>query len=427
MPVAILPSLESSQALGRLEAWLDTVRGPLGYTGPVAHWWDSCLVYTGVMLDWRYEGILCGYLNLYHRTQDERWLAKACRAGDDLVRGQLPNGHFWSSSFEHGPKPGGTPHEAAADIGLLELATILKEKGRPAWQVYFATAERNLQRLIQVLWNGHGFQDQPDNPVLVANKNATLLEALLLYQNISGVEMMRYIEAALRVILSAQVKEGWRTGATVHRGTFRRQISFGLYTARCLGALTRLMAFDCRPESLDFAALAVRYLLDLIPPSGTYIPLGHYGSGWLSRQMPTGWVSPNGELLRALWQASQWVEVPPKIIERLYQLCVQSILPSGSAPTAWNLGMRGQHARPDFRDVLPVTGWCDKLFRALTLLTAPTTPSSLEPATTLCQWRGRKTILLEDALSLTLQEESGQVLYFWQKGAPYPSIIELWP
>ena len=69
------------QAVSKLDAWLETMRGPDGYGGPVAHWWQNCLQFTGAGLDWRYEGIVIGYLNLYQKTGNEQWLAKARRAG----------------------------------------------------------------------------------------------------------------------------------------------------------------------------------------------------------------------------------------------------------------------------------------------------------------------------------------------------------
>lgn len=35
-------------ALASIDAWLDTMRGRHGYTGPVAHWWESNFVYTEI-------------------------------------------------------------------------------------------------------------------------------------------------------------------------------------------------------------------------------------------------------------------------------------------------------------------------------------------------------------------------------------------
>jgi hypothetical protein len=98
------------------------MRGPGGYSGPVVHWWRDCLDYSGPGLDWRYEGIIIGYLNLWAATGEASWLAKARRAGDDLMNGQLPSGNFRNSCFELNPNTGGTPHEAACDLALLRLA-----------------------------------------------------------------------------------------------------------------------------------------------------------------------------------------------------------------------------------------------------------------------------------------------------------------
>ena len=81
---------EASDAATGLDSWLDKMRQPGGYGGPVVHWWRDCLEYTGPGLDWRYEGIIIGYLNLWAATGKPAWLEKARQAGDDLVAGQLP-------------------------------------------------------------------------------------------------------------------------------------------------------------------------------------------------------------------------------------------------------------------------------------------------------------------------------------------------
>ena len=64
-------SLEASQyqqileAVLHLDTWFETQRQPSGYGGAVVHWWWDNLDFTAPGLDWRYEGILIGYLNLY--------------------------------------------------------------------------------------------------------------------------------------------------------------------------------------------------------------------------------------------------------------------------------------------------------------------------------------------------------------------------
>ena len=95
-----------------LDRWFDSLRVEWptpGYGGPVVHWWNHCLGYQGTGLDWRYEGIIAGYLALWERTDQRVWLDKAVRAGKDLVNGQLPDGSFRNSRFELNPGIGGTP------------------------------------------------------------------------------------------------------------------------------------------------------------------------------------------------------------------------------------------------------------------------------------------------------------------------------
>ena len=58
-----------------LDKWLDSMRVDWptpGYGGPVVHWWNHSLAYTGSGLDWRYEGIIAGYLKLWRKTTIER-------------------------------------------------------------------------------------------------------------------------------------------------------------------------------------------------------------------------------------------------------------------------------------------------------------------------------------------------------------------
>jgi hypothetical protein len=417
-------TVELAQTIACLDAWLDTMRNPRGYAGPVTHWWDSSLVYVGTMLDWRYEGIVCGYLNLYRKSDDIRWLQKGVRACSDLVAGQQLDGQFFNSSFERGPKTGGTPHEAAACIALLETAKVLN--GDPQAALFFQAAERNLSNQITNLWKGKGFWDQPENPILVANKNATILEALLLYQASSGRDMQEYIQAAAGTILTAQILAGARAGATVHRGTFDFQLSFGIYTARCISAICRLMQVDPQLEYRRFVQKAVIYLLALIRTDGTI--LGHYRDG---RPIAAPiWIAPSGEILRALIDAQAWVDVPGESIQVLTRELTRSQLPSGGIPTGYGISHRGAmrpySGLPDFRDVLPVVGWCDKVFRALTLLGSCGGAAPLARTELPCTWKGMTCIYLEDEKLIALKEKNGRILYQWFKGNSYPAVMELW-
>ncbi|MEP7287856.1 MAG: hypothetical protein ABI947_19035 [Chloroflexota bacterium] len=425
-----LDDLRGDTAVLALDQWLESMRGPSGYTGPISHWWDSSLIYTGAMLDWRYEGILCGYLNLYHATSNAIWLRRAQQAGDDLIAGQQTDGHFWNSSFEFGPAIGGTPHEAAATIGLLELASVLRAEKLAEWQRYFAAAEQTIRQvLIGRLWTGRGFREQPDDDCLVANKNATTLEALLLYEALSGESMQLYITAAAQVVLSCQVAEGSRAGATVHAGTHQHALTFGIYTARCVSAIARLIGRQPLPMYAAFIQKAVRYLSTLVQADGTL--LGHYKSGPLIGA--PRWISPSGDLLRAFLLAQPYATFDQTLIAKLVSILVNAQYPGGGIPTANGFARLGRlkfrETLPEFRDVLPVVGWCDKAFRALTMLYQPhyiNVTTSFQKTEIDCVWRNRRCWFREDKTRFMLTEQrSGHLYYEWHKGESYPDVIDL--
>ena len=166
---------KTAYTIARLDQWLQSMRGPRGYAGPISHWRESSLLYCGPMADRRYEGIICGYLALHRNTGQTLWSSLSVpQAGEDLVAAQLPSGKFRNSAFQQGPMEGGTPHEAAVDIGLLELAQALRASGDATWQSYFEAACRNVEGyLLGELWDGKGFRDQPWNNTLVPNKTST--------------------------------------------------------------------------------------------------------------------------------------------------------------------------------------------------------------------------------------------------------------
>jgi hypothetical protein len=416
-----------SRTLSLLDQWLDSMRAPNGYAGPVSHWWQSSLVYCGAMHDWRYEGIVCGYLNLYRLTQESRWLEKACRACDDLVNSQRADGGFFNPVFEHGVGLVGTPHEAAALIALQETAAALPFDD-PRVNMYRNAAARNLTRLRLLLWTPRGVADQPDNPVLVPNKNATMLEATLLYQQWSGEDCAAQIEAMAQVILSAQVKEpGERFGATIHRGTFGHQLSFGMYTARCVGAFCRLLELDPRPAYREFVRDATRYLENLLVDEDVLI--GHFRDG--SAIGSPRWLGASGDVLRALIQARKWVDVSESRVAALGELFVRAQSPCGGIATGYGLKARGAvqspSGLPDFRDVLPVVGWVDKVFRALTLLGVAPQAAMPAPFQTDCMWLGKHCVYYEDSDKMVLKVlQGGMILYDWRKGKTYPEHMDLW-
>lgn len=420
-----------AQLVANLDHWLDTMRGPDGYCGPVAHWWQNCLHYTGAGLDWRYEGIIVGYLTLYQRCGDAHWLKKARTAGDDLIRGQLPGGNFRHSAFELNPATGGTPHEAACDLALLRLAAALRPTDPAAAGQYYAAAERNLRAYwIERLWDAHpmSFRDAPGTPSFVPNKAATLAEALLLFAGLSGDESFatRYALPTLDAVLAHQLRGGDLDGAIYQNsfGASRVAKFFPYYAARCVPGLLDGYTWSGDERYLDGALRAMQFVIRQRFADGS-LPQVVYPGG-TSNRYPQ-WVAATGDVLRAvdLLRAHGFEADTAASLDWL----VRGRRASGAMVTASGFAeqvrQRQPGPTPELRDLLPVCGWADKAFRYLAGLVSTGHPlpaarvgSVEEP----CLTRGRRGTWRETAAELRL-EIDGAPAYLWRKGEPWATTI----
>jgi len=422
-------------AVQRMDQWLDSMRGDHGYTGPISHWWESNFTFTGALFDWRYEGIIEGYRELYLRTDREMYLDKAMRAADDVINAQLPDGRFRNSSFQFGPIPGGTPHEAAVDVGLMQLAELLYKKGEVLRSKLFLDAAiKNIDRYwVGILWHGNGFWDQPNDSVLVANKHGTLLEALLLYQRLTGIDAKIYIDQCVRVILSLQVDSGPQAGGTIHAGIGPSRQAVPIYTARAMNGLLRYWT-ETHERNIQNAILrAFGFLSDSIKPDGVY--WGMYPDGTLA-------VSPSmlagaGDLLRFFILCRDLaLNDAEDEIDRLTGLLLGNQSPCGGIATGVGFSRKGLRLNssnvPDFRDVLPVVGWVDKAFRALVLCLPPgmslrsqTLEDSNRDYSVAVTWRRRSYKFLEDENSIRLFRGE-KLAYNWVKGRAHPHVCKIY-
>lgn len=418
-----------ARAVSHLDAWLQTMRGPDGYGGPIMHWWESNFLYTGAGFDWRYEGIIDGYRELYLRTHNRLHLEQAVLAAQDILPHQLPDGRFRNSSFQFGPVPGGTPHEAALCVALLRLAGTLQNEADPRAAAFRQAALHNLEGYwTGQLWNGQGFQDQPYKGVFVANKHATLMEALLEAQAQTGTDYGEYLQACVRVILGSQIRSGLQAGGTIHLGIGPSRLAIPIYTARTMNGL--LSYHDRFPATEYERAVcdAASFLIRMLRSEG--VAWGRYGDGRLA--LNPMMIAGAGDVLRFLLrvQARGLVEVSPSV-ERLIRLLVENQLPSGGLPTAHGFRAKGLNVRSqgqDLRDLLPVVGWVDKSFRALVLAlpagkqlpTADTRPYHLPVV-----WRGAACQFQETSTHFILNADRGGYAYRWTKGRPAPDTYAL--
>ncbi len=358
-----------AEAVASLDRWLNSMRQSGGYGGPVVHWWRDCQDYTGPGLDWRYEGIIAGYLNLWEQSGDERWLAKARRAGDDLVAGQLPSGNYRNSQFELNPGTCGTPHEAACDLGLLKLASVLRGIAHPDWEIYYRTARRNTEAFyIQRLWDdsAHYFREDPTVLCFVPNKAATLSEALFALAKVSGetVWAERYALPTLNAVLEHQLTGGELDGAIYQNSFGQRKILkfFPYYISRCIPGLLEGLAWNGDGRYAEAARKAAAFVLRVRLADGSFPQVVYPGRR--ANRYPQ-WVAAVGDILRALDLARE-VGVEFDGFPSLDWL-LAGRLPEGAFRTALGFGRVTPGGKSDDpRDDLPVVGWNDKAFRYLT-------------------------------------------------------------
>ena len=415
------------RAVVQLDAWLDTMRGPSGYGGPVAHWWQQSLLYTGAGLDWRYEGIIAGYLALWQNTSDQRWLGKARQAGNDLLAGQSTNGHFRASAFELNPATGGTPHEAACDAALLTLALALRSAGCADWQCYAACAERNVRSFyIGQLWDStaHSFRDNPHVASFVPNKAATACEALWLLAELSGDEqwVLGYALPTLERIMQHQRRGGPLDGAIAQNsfGTRTVETYFPIYIARCIPALLRGYNWTNDDRFAESALRAIGFVVRWLKADGT-LPTAIYANQRVNHN--PAWIAPLGDVLRAadLLRPLGFSGDLSAVEQRL--LAGQDV--SGGIQTATGFAAQAGGRKPglpDVRDLLHVVGWCDKAFRYLAAHAGPQLPKSRSgPFTAVCRLRGRPMQFVETPDVVHVGDDR-QVYYRWRKGAAWPEV-----
>jgi hypothetical protein len=423
------------QAVLRLDAWLDSMRAPDGYSGPVAHWWQNCLQFTGAGLDWRYEGIIIGYLNLYQRTGDKGWLAKARQAGDDLIQGQLPASNFRNSCFELNPYLGGTPHEAACDLALLRLAQVLRKQSDGAWEQYALAAEHNLRGYhINKLWDDErcGFGNSPNNPAFTPNKSATTVEALFALAALWGDDELveRYALPTLDTILQHQtLAPGHPLDGAIDQNSLMGKKSsrfFPFYIARCIPALLKGYLHTRLDRYLEAARRAMSFILRHRLPDGSF-PQVIYGNGHANRYPQ--WIAGVGDILRAMHLVSEMGMDAPEDDTLTWMLKGQD--ESGGIRTAHGfsaqVSQREPGQPPEFRDVLPACGWSDKAFRYLT----GRIQGNLEPGSTVvndteldCVFRGRTAEYCENTTAIDLWLE-GELIYRCRKGSTWAKICVL--
>ena len=374
--------LEAS--LSKFLSWLSTMRTEQGYWGPVTHYWQDCFQYLGVSPDWKYEGLIAGFLQLYEKTGKEEYLQQATRCGQDILQTQGSNGCFFNSHFENNPSlyQGSTPHEAAACIGLLLLADALR-RNNLAWQPYFTAVKKNLEQYhMKVLYDSQAktfLQDKHDEKHYhVPNKIATIVELLYLYTDFTNdKKYLPIIQDSVNYIISLQAQEQF-PGAIYQTEAKKQIITF--YVARCIPSLFLHYQRSGYEPALSAALAAREFILTMKLKEGGFA-FGYLldNNGTWQKYTYQVFIAGAGDILRALFLLRDHA---PFNVEDIRWLLLQQHV-NGSFPTSLGMAAKNTPAEivseKSWKDVLPVVGWNDKTFRFLTMVLKQN--ATLEPST----------------------------------------------
>jgi hypothetical protein len=380
-------------------------------------------LYTGPGFDWRYEGILLGYIALWQRTAEPRWLAGARRAGDDLLRAQLPDGHYPCSAFEVNPASAGTPHEAAADLGLLRLAGVLRLAGDPTWQAYRRAAEANLRQVyLARLWDPQtrSFRDHPRLASFVPNKAATASQTFFAWSELDADDRWasQYALPNLERVLAHQVTASGPLYGAIAQNSFGQKIIpkyMPYYIARCVPALLQGYTWTGQEHFLHAARIALDFVLRQRDPAGGLLP-ALYPARQVNRW--PRWRAGLGDVLLAADALRLYCPIPDLGDLQAFLLAGQDQSGGFQAAVGFNAQSGGAPAGlPDFRDLLHVAGWCDKAFHWLATRAAPAAlPSAVSLEFQLdCTFAGQRLSFYEDSQRLQATS-AGKTVYLWIKG-----------
>ncbi len=413
-------------SLGRLEAWFETMRGEGGYYGPVVGLRGVAPAWCGPGHDWRWEGLLDGWITLHRRTGSPVYLDRMEQAMRELCPAQLANGAFLNSYFESNPLEGGMPYEPALMAAVLRAARYRGEQGRAWPDGVPGMLERFVnERLIKELWNKtlRTFNNwmQSDFDVYSPPAVAAIVETLIEYGALTGTvdRWAPYVAGAAESLLKSQIRKGPLAGAMPVSNREGASASPFL-AARCLPALACLhgRTGDARFEEAGVAL--VDFVRRSLTPDGG-IPFMVYANR-PARVTPLFTGATAGTLV-ALDRVQR---LEAGLLGPSLHWLLERQTASGAFDTAVGFGSGSRSPRvPDWRDVLPVCGWADKVYALLAGLgEGPVPAGTSEPVCRAVCVRGEAAEFVEDAAMMAVRSRK-ENWFAWRKRTIWPETCRL--
>ena len=362
--------MELSKVLIKQILWLQTWKTKEGaYNGPVVHRYDLKRMFKIHDTPWSQGPIINGYINLFTKTEEKKWLKEAISAADLQCKRLQKTGEYKYAGFED-DRFSSLVHNSLANCALLDLAETMIKQGMNTAK-YIKTVKFNIDNyIIGQLWNKEfgAFKFSKtdyyslDKVRFVVNMNSVAVESLIKLSYLTGKK--EYQEYALRVgewILKEQITSNNLENGGINYSQVQPHVLIAIYTALAMRGLDDLYNLTSDERYLEMIKNAAHHLVNLKDPE---TKLFYHASinGELIKYPE--FIAGSGIIFKALDDAEKVTGIIYDYNDSLSTV-IKNQLSNGGFPNF--IGYRDFNNKIEvWEDIIPVTGWNAHLFEFLT-------------------------------------------------------------
>lgn len=255
-----------AKSLKRLECWINSWQTSVGsYNGIIATFWEST---TGTIQanSVHQTPIIQGYLNLYQRTGNRKFLLRAVAAADLLVNDIGDDYHYRQTASDIPGRPAGPIQDIECDLALIHLYDRYRNEIGGATKYLEAVVQNVQNYLLTKWWDGRVLSHHVANQIA---KSGELF--IMLYRATHNQEYLQYAMTAGDWLITHQIKRGPLAGAMEQSLYDSRLI--GVYQAPCLPCLMSLYRETQQDKYQQAVMQLTRFINSSRLPDGGFIGL----------------------------------------------------------------------------------------------------------------------------------------------------------
>lgn len=363
--------MNMSESFLKQLSWLSTWKTAEGaYNGYVVHRYDLKRMFKIHDTPWSQGPIINGYLNLYVKTEDKKWLEEAISAADLQCKRLQKTGEYIYAGFED-DRFSSLVHNSLANCALLDLAEILVKKGMDA-NKYLNTVKFNIDNyIIGKLWDekfgAFKFNRTDyyslDNVRFVVNMNSVAVESLIKLSYLTDEEeYQKYAVGVGEWILTEQIHSNNLENGGINYSQIQPRVLIAIYTALAMRGLDDLHDLTGDIRYLEMMKSAAEHLISLKDPE-TKLFYHALMDGELVKYPE--FLAGSGIIFKALDDAE-------KVTGRKYDYkdslnaVIKFQLSNGGFPNFIGYRFHGNKNPDVWEDIVSIVGWNAHLFEFFT-------------------------------------------------------------